>query len=138
MTSSPLFLTVEQVSQIHQRMISEFGGEPGIRDKGLLESAVAMPAARFGGMFLHEGIVEMAAAYLFHICKNHAFIDGNKRAALASAAAFLSCNDYRLIPAPDELEAITLGVADSSISKPELTRMLRKFVKRNKGRRKTR
>src|SRR5437762_2603833 len=115
-------------------MIVEFGGEPGIRDEGLLESAAAMPQARFGGVFLHKDIVEMAAAYLFHICKNHAFIDGNKRAALASAAAFLSCNDYRLIRAPDELEAITLGVADGSIGKQELTRMLRKFVKRNRGR----
>jgi len=136
MSAPILFLTVDQVCAIHERMIVEFGGEPGIRDKGLLESAVAMPTARFGGEFLHGGIVEMAAAYLFHICKNHAFIDGNKRAALASADAFLRLNEYRLTPAPAELEAIVLGVADSSIGKQELTRMLRKFVRRIKGKRK--
>lgn len=132
MTAEPLFLSVEQVRAIHARMLKEFGGRSGIRDSGLLASAVAMPAARFGGEFLHDGIAAMAAAYLFHLCKNHAFIDGNKRVALASAAAFLACNGYRLIPAPDELEALTLGVADSSIGKPELTRKLRKFIKRRK------
>jgi len=117
---------------IHERMIAEFGGKSGIRDHGLLESAVATPEARFGGEYLHDGIDAMSAAYLFHICKNHAFIDGNKRAALASAATFLACNEYCLIPSPDELEAITLGVADGSIDKQSLTKMLRKFIKRKK------
>ena len=132
MKTPPNFLTVEQVCEIHERMIEEYGGEAQIRDLGLLESAVAMPAAQFGGQFLHASLIDMAAAYLFHICKNHAFVDGNKRTALAASGAFLLLNGYCLIPAPDGLEQLTLSVADSTIGKAELTKALRKFVKRDK------
>src|SRR5207249_5785917 len=89
MTSAPVhFLTVDQVLSIHARVLAEYGGGDGVRDIGLLDSAVAMPAAAFGGQHLHDGIPAMAAAYLFHICKNHAFVDGNKRTGLAAAIQF--------------------------------------------------
>ncbi|MGD9853905.1 MAG: type II toxin-antitoxin system death-on-curing family toxin [Planctomycetaceae bacterium] len=71
MTEPIHFLTVDDVLQIHRRMIAEFGGTPEVRDVGLLQSAVSMPQARFGGQYLHAGVPEMAAAYLYHICANH-------------------------------------------------------------------
>ena len=85
MTDAPTFLTTDNVMAIHRRMIREFGGDPKVRDYGLLESAAMMPAAQFRGRFLHGGIPAMAAAYLFHLCTNHPFVDGNKRTVLASA-----------------------------------------------------
>jgi death-on-curing protein len=124
------FLSVEQVFVIHQRMIDEFGGAPDVRDHGLLESAVAMPQAQFSGHYLHSGIPAMAAAYLFHICKNHPFVDGNKRTALATAATFIDLNDYSLNATDDQLEEITLGVADSTFDKDALTAIFKKHVRR--------
>lgn len=126
----PAFLTLDEVIAVHRRMIREFGGDPHIRDRGLLESAVMMPSAQFGGAFLHDGIPAMAAACLFHICKNHAFVDGNKRTALASAEVFLALNGMRLAATDDELEDLTLGVAESRISKDEATVFLRKHARR--------
>ncbi len=128
MSEVPTFLTVDQVLAVHRRMIEEFGGEPSVRDPGLLESAVMMPAAQFGGQYLHDGIPAMAAACLFHICKNHAFVDGNKRAALASAEMFVLLNDQRLAATNHELEDLTLGVAESRISKDEATEFFRGHV----------
>ena len=125
MSDAPAFLSVEHVLSIHQRMINEFGGDPAVLDRGLLESAVAMPAARFGGRFLHDGIPAMAAAYLFHICKNHAFADGNKRTALASAEVFLVLNDIRINADNKELEDLTLGVAASKMTKKQAIAFLR-------------
>ena len=125
MSDAPAFLSVEHVLSIHQRMINEFGGDPAVLDRGLLESAVAMPAARFGGRFLHDGIPAMAAAYLFHICKNHAFADGNKRTALASAEVFLVLNGIRINADNKELEDLTLGVAASKMTKEQVIAFLR-------------
>ena len=75
----PIFLTVKEVSVLHQDQIEVFGGIHGIRDEGLLESAVMTPQASFGGEYLHSDIFEMAAAYAFHIAENQPFLDGNKR-----------------------------------------------------------
>lgn len=83
-----VFLSVANVMTIHGRLIEEFGGDEGLRDQGLLESAVAMPHAMFSGQFLHSTLAEMAAAYHFHLCSNHPFVDGNKRVAVASAEMF--------------------------------------------------
>ena len=115
--TDPIFLTVEQVKTVHRRMTAEFGGATPLRDPGLLESAVMLPAARFDGEFLHEGIAAMAGAYLFHICRNHPFADGKKRTALASAEIFLLLNGQELDASNDALEALTFGVAEGSISK---------------------
>jgi death-on-curing protein len=79
----PDFLSVEDVIFLHDEQLVRFGGAAGIRDQGLLESAVGMPQASFGGEFLHADLFAMAAAYAFHIAQNQAFVDGNKRALLA-------------------------------------------------------
>ena len=109
-------------------MIQEFGGGSGLRDSGLLESAVAMPSAAFGGQFLHDDLASMTGAYLFHLRKNHPFVDGNKRVALATAITFLLVNDYELTCAKPDAEQLTLGVADGSISKDEAIAFFRKHV----------
>jgi len=128
MMDAPAFLTVDHVLAIHRRMIEEFGGEPAVRDHGLLESAVMMPAARFGGKFLHDGIPAMAAAYLFHICRNHPFVDGNKRTGLASAEMFVLLNEMHLAATNAELEELTIGVAAGRISKDETIAFFRNHV----------
>ncbi len=127
MTYAPVFLTVEHVLIIHSRMIREFGGTEVVRDYGLLESAVMMPAAQFGGLFLHKSIPAMAAAYLFHICKNHPFMDGNKRTALASAEVFLILNDWRLNATNKQLEELVFGVAESRLSKEYVEIFFRRY-----------
>ncbi len=114
------FLSVEMVMQIHQRVIEEFGGDMGLRDRGLLESAVAMPQSTFGGSFLHVDLADKAAAYLFHLCANHAFIDGNKRVAVAAAEVFIVANGCELGASDDELIEITLGVAQGQASKDDV------------------
>ncbi|MBI2191226.1 MAG: type II toxin-antitoxin system death-on-curing family toxin [Planctomycetes bacterium] len=125
---APRFLTVGHVLAIHCRLINEFGGITTVRDQGLLESAVMMPSAKFGGGFLHDGIPAMAAAYLFHLCKNHPFVDGNKRAALASAEVFILLNGMRLTAANKELEDLTLGVASGGISKEEVVSFFQRLT----------
>lgn len=122
------FLSPGQVLAVHRRMVDEFGGEAGLRDRGLLESALAMPAARMAGRYLHRGLPAMAAAYLFHLCRNHAFVDGNKRTALAASELFLLLNDRTLSATDDELLALTIGVAASTVSKAETTRFFRRHV----------
>lgn len=116
------FLSVENVLQIHTDTISNEGGADGIRDLGLLESAIAMPQAQFDGILLHPDLATMAAAYLFHIANNHAFLDGNKRTASLSALTFLDINGtaWDLLPDEQELEEITLSVACHEMSKEEL------------------
>jgi death-on-curing protein len=125
MSEPPSFLTVSQVLQIHRRMVSEFGGASEVRDHGLLEAAVMMPAARYCGRFLHDGLPAMAAACLFHICKSHAFVDGNKRTALASAEVFLMVNGMELLATNAELVRITRAVADGTLSKAEVVAFFR-------------
>jgi death-on-curing protein len=78
---TPVFLTLGEAFAIHANQIEQYGGEPGLRDEGLLRSALAQPEASFGGEWLHTTLAEMAGAYLFHLVKNHAFVDGNKRTA---------------------------------------------------------
>lgn len=121
MKEEPAFLTLEQVLYLHERLIREFGGDLTILSTDLLESAVMMPQARFGGEFLHSSLAAMAAAYLFHICRNHPFLDGNKRTAVAAAELFLMQNGKRLTAANRELEQITLRVAEGMVTKGELT-----------------
>jgi len=114
------YLSVENVLEVHRRVIEEFGGDMGLRDRGLLESAVALPYASFGGTELHAEIPEKAGAYHFHLCSNHAFIDGNKRVAVAAAELFLLLNGLELQAEDLAIEELTLGVAQGSISKEEV------------------
>ena len=122
------FLSVEMVIKIHQRLIEEFGGDPGLRDRGLLESAVAMPQSTFGGKFLHIDLAEKAAAYHFHLCANHPFIDGNKRVAVAASEVFILANGCDLGASDDEIEEVTLGVARGQAGKDDVIEFFRKHI----------
>ena len=128
MKEPPLFLNVDHVLAIHRRLVEEFGGDVEVRDYGLLESAVMMPAAKFGGEFLHEDVPAMAAAYLFHICRNHAFVDGNKRTALAAAEVFILLNRMRLKATNKQVEELTMGVAKGEVSKDRVIAFFRKHA----------
>jgi len=116
------------VIKIHQRLIEEFGGDPGLRDRGLLESAVAMPQSTFGGKFLHIDLAEKAAAYHFHLCANHPFIDGNKRVAVAASEVFILANGCDLGASDDEIEEVTLGVARGQAGKDDVIEFFRKHI----------
>lgn len=119
------FLTPEEVLKIHTMELERTGGEPGLRDKDLLESAIAQPFAGFGGVFLHSDIFEMAAAYIFHIAKNHPFVDGNKRAATLSALTFLDVNGITIDVDDDELASIVEATVVDAIGKAEVADFLR-------------
>lgn len=121
------FLTLAEVVAIHSDQISRYGGEAGVRDIGLLESAVAQPQASFGGQRFHRDICEMAAVYAFHICQNHPFFDGNKRAALASALVFLRLNGTRISDPNNSLIDTILELATGKLSKASLADIFRKL-----------
>ncbi|MBU0741561.1 type II toxin-antitoxin system death-on-curing family toxin [bacterium] len=106
-------------------MLAEFGGDPGLRDRGLLEAAATMPRATFDCVFLHDGIPEMAAAYHYHLSQNHPFVDGNKRVALAAALVFLSLNELALDATDDELEGLASGLAEGRPDKSDVARFYR-------------
>ena len=120
-----LHLTVEIVLEIHGEAISQFGGSPGLRDRALLESAVAAPQAGCGRVSPFKDVIEVAGAYLFYLCGNHPFIDGNKRAALGACLVFLRLNGHRPAPDSEEWETLTLGVAAGVLSREEVTAKLR-------------
>jgi len=122
MATEPRFLAVEQALKLHERTLMAHGGLAGIRGLGLLEAAMAMPRQKCGGVFLHEGLAAMAAAYLYHVAANHAFADGNKRVAATCCLVFLKVNGIDTLPTPDDLEKMTLAVADGQLSKAQLTR----------------
>ena len=128
MPEDPFHLTVEIVREIHDTAIAEFGGSTGVRELSLLESAVAAPQASIGGRSPYADLAEMAAAYLFYLCKNHPFVDGNKRAALGACLVFLRLNG--LEPEADSLawEELTLAVAASEIDREGTTTRLRRLL----------
>jgi len=113
----PEFLTLDEVVAIHRDQIERYGGSLGVRDWGLLQSAIAMPSATFGGQFLHSDLCEMAAAYLFHIVQNHPFIDGNKRVGAMAADIFLALNEARLVADEVDYADLVLSVARGETSK---------------------
>lgn len=114
------FLGLDEVLAIHREQVERYGGTAGVRDLGLLESAVAAPEASFDGAYLHGTLPEMAAAYLYHLAQNHAFLDGNKRVAAASMFLFLYVNDLELDCTEDELVDLTVGVASGKVTKAEI------------------
>ena len=116
----PLFLTLDEVREIHEQQIELYGGSPGLRDAAGLESAAAMPQATFDGKFLHSSIPAMAAAYLFHLCQNHPFIDGNKRTGANAAITFLLMNDWEPEFGNEELVDLVLLIASGAMTKPLL------------------
>jgi len=120
------YLTAEQVLFIHSRLIEETGGSHGVRDLGLLESAVARPQATFDGEDLHPDLFVKAAALLHALIQNHPFVDGNKRTGTVAAGLFLEINGYSLNTKNKELESFALRVAISKISLSEIADWLRR------------
>jgi len=124
-------LTAEAVKAIHAQVLAAHGGGEGLRDPGLLESAVAAPQATWGGDPVMTDPHEIAAAYLFYLCRNHAFVDGNKRVALATCLAFLHLNDLwdvQKLPV-DDWEQLVLDVAASKLDRDQTTRRFKALVK---------
>ena len=123
------FLEVKHIDEILKDQLDRYGGEYGVRDAGLMESAVAAPRALFGRDLLHADPLTQAGAYLFHLCSNHPFLDGNKRVALASALVFLDLQDIEVYDRNDQLYELTMAIARSEISKEEATRWLATLCK---------
>ncbi len=122
-----LFLTLAEVVDIHSNQIKLYGGLPGIRDITLLSSAIAMPHASFHGEYLHNDIYEMAAAYAFHIGRNHPFVDGNKRTALVAALVFLELNGISISDVQGKLYDAMLDLSTGKLNKSEFASILRKL-----------
>ena len=122
------FLQLSEVVAIHRDQISRYGGSTGVRDWGLLRSALAMPEATFAGRHLQTDLCEMAAAYLFHIVSNHPFIDGNKRVGAVAADVFLTLNDLRLNASPDDYTDLVLAVARGEKSKSAVAEFFREHT----------
>ena len=118
---NPLFLALDEVLGLHAEQIRLFGGSSGIRDVGLLQSAMGSVEATFGGAFLHETIFAMAAAYLYGICRSHPFIDGNKRTAVGAALTFLEMNGVEVDADEDAFYDLVIRVAEGRVSKASVT-----------------
>lgn len=128
------YLSVEAVMAIHAEVLDAHGGAVGLLDTGLLESAVAAPQASFGGETLLKDPVEIAAAYLYYLCSNHPFADGNKRVALAACLFFLEANGHLPDPAlpmrhVDAWEALVFDLASSKLDRQQTTKQLRALLK---------
>lgn len=121
----PVFLTLGEVLEIHRDQINRYGGDPGIRDLGLLQSALAMPASGFGGQYLHGDLFEMGAASLFHIVQNHPFVDGKKWTGAVSALVFLELNGIDVDMDEDAFENMVRSVAEGKSSKSAVAEFLR-------------
>lgn len=121
------FLDVDDVILIHEDQVKSYGGLEGVRDKDLLMSAVAQPKMRYQGKYLHKSLFDMGAAYLFHITRNHPFIDGNKRTGIATALVFLDINNIKFDAPDNELEVFVQEVAKGSNSKKAISNWLAKF-----------
>ena len=124
----PLFLSLDQVIEIHQIQLREYGGQDGVRDQGALESAMAQPESGFGEQFLHAYPFGMAAAYAFHIAENQPFIDGNKRTALNAALAFLELNGIALDCPGAQLFQAMIDVGNRHMPKEGLEQVFKSLV----------
>jgi len=125
-----IHLTVDIVKEIQKAVIDEFGGLRGVRDEALLSSAIAAPQATIGGQSPYADVVEIAAAYLYYLCRNHAFSDGNKRVAMVSAIVFLRLNGIETAPDSPQWETLILDVASSRLDREQATARFRRLVRR--------
>jgi death-on-curing protein len=123
-----IHLTTEIVQEIQAEALAAFGGSAGVREMSLLESAVAAPQATFGGRSPFTDLVEVAAAYLFYLCRNHPFIDGNKRAALGACIVFLRLNGVEPMVDGPAWEQLTLDIAASRLDREQATVRLRALL----------
>jgi death-on-curing protein len=127
MTPEPIFLSVAEVLAIHKNQVELYGGEKGVRDLSLLTSAVTIPESTFGGEYLYKDVFGMAAAYAYHICMNHPFIDGNKRTALVAALVFLDFNGIQIDDPEEILYETMMSIASGEKQKEYLADVLRKL-----------
>ena len=121
------FLTLSEILMILEDQIRNYGGLYGVIDLKLLESAIYMPESSFDGKYLHETIPSMAAAYTYHICQNHPFIDGNKRVALTSSLVFLDINGYEFNCKNEKLYNEIMNVAKGETKKDKLIKFYEKY-----------
>lgn len=126
--SEPRFLTVQDVLVLHAIAIEDQGGDATVRDFALLDAAVAMPAQMVAGQYLHPDLASKAAAYAFHICRNHPFIDGNKRAAVAAMLAFLNDHGWFMQASAGEALAAVLALADGTLDKSQWTNWVAEHI----------
>jgi death-on-curing protein len=127
MNGDPVFLTLAEALEIHKNQIECYGGQEGIRDISLLTSALAVPMSTFHGQYLHNDLFEMAAAYAYHICQNHPFIDGNKRTALVTALVFLDFNGIRVDDPEGILYEAVMNVASGKKGKDYLKEVFKRL-----------
>jgi death-on-curing protein len=123
------YLTLAEVLELHRRLVEESGGQRGLRDLGMLESAVAQPLGSFGGQDLYPSIVEKAAALAYSLALNHPFIDGNKRTSHAAMEVFLVLNGHEINASADEQESFWFALAAGQRSRAELVAWLRDHVR---------
>jgi death-on-curing protein len=123
------FLNVSDVLMILEDQIRRYGGLYGVRDLNLLNSALYMPQSSFEGKYLHKTVPSMAAAYTYHICQNHPFVDGNKRTALAVSLIFLDINGYFIDCSDEKLYNAIMNIADEKTSKQELIKFYEQIAK---------
>ena len=122
---TPLFLNQDHIMRLHSSLIEQYGGIEGVRDVGLLDSAVAMPQTAYDGRYMHSDLFEMAAAYLYHIVRNHPFLDGNKRTSAAAAIVFLAINDIQIDNDEKGLVELTLSAATGQTDKTAIAGFFR-------------
>ena len=127
------FLSLAEALAMHQDQIVRYGGEAGVRELDLLKSALAMPAATCGGVFLHTDLFEMAAAYLFHLVQHHPFVEDNKRVGAVSAVVFLALNGYDFDAPTGALHDFVLALASGEKTKAESALFLRKHSHPNES-----
>lgn len=121
------FLTLSEVLEIHKDQVARYGGTLGVRDIELLKSAMGMPKATYGGELLHPDAYEIAAAYLFHLVKNHPFLDGNKRVGAVATFVFLALNGYDLNAPEDDYAEMVFAVARGELDKAQVTMFIRRW-----------
>lgn len=122
----PVFLELGEIFLIHEDQLERYGGSPGIRDIGILQSAIAMPRAGIADRYLHEDVFEMAAAYMYYVVRDHPFVDGNKRTGAVAALVFLEMNDIEILVDEEELESTVRSVAEGNTTKDEIAMFFRR------------
>lgn len=120
--NEPAWITYDEALAIHSRQLRRFGGAPGLRDAGMLQSALARPVNKW--RYEQAGLTELAAAYAFGLGRNHAFVDGNKRIAFMSMMVFLRKNGIRFAPDQAQVTKITLALAAGEVSEQSLARWI--------------
>jgi len=124
------FIPDDLVLVIHADLLQRYGGRAGLRDRGLLESALAQPRVTVGGRFAHKTLFEKAAAYGFHLCKNHPFVDGNKRVAFVLMDMFLEKNGWEIVTDEEEAYSMMMALASGRLAKAQLTSWLKEHSSR--------